>query len=109
MKAEALLPFKWTELSVSRHRDLAESELWELGREVARKRSETERREIPLVGRADFLARTARLQRLDVTPDEPPRNHANVIGWPAEKSAQMSLAQEIAAQSAFFPHPTELA
>ena len=104
VKAEAVLPFKWVELSVSRHRDLTESELWELGQEVARKRSETERREVPLVGRADFLARTARQQNLDVKPDEPPRNHANVIGWPAEKSAQMSRAQEIAAQSVFIAH-----
>ena len=104
MKAEAILPFKWVELSVSRHRDLTESELWELGQEVARKRSETERREVPLVGRADFLARTARQQNLDVKPDEPPRNHANIIGWPIEKSAQMSLAQQIAAQSVFITH-----
>lgn len=104
VKAQALLAHKYVELSVSRHRDLTEEELWELGRYVARKRSEQEERNIPLLGRADFLARTARAQKLDVKPDEPPRNHANVIGWPAEKSAQMSLAQEIAAQSVFTAH-----
>ncbi len=105
VKAQALLAHKYIELSVSRHRELTEDQLWELGNEVARKRSEHEGRNIPLRGRADFLARTARAQKLDVKPDEPPRNHANVIGWPAEKSAQMSLAQEIAAQSVFVAHP----
>lgn len=103
LKAEALLPYKWVELSVSRHRGLDEAELWTLGQEVARERSKSEAREIPLLGRADFGARTARRQKLDVLPAEPPRNHANVVAWPEEKSAQMSLAQELAAKSRFVP------
>ena len=101
VKAEALLPYKHVELSVTRRRDLTETELWDLGRDVARVRSAGEKRSIPLIGRADFLARTARQQELEVIPDEPPRNHADVIDWPAEKSAQMSLAQKIAAKSEF--------
>ena len=101
VKAQALLAHKYVELSVGRHRDLAETEIWELGQEVALKRSETERRAIPLVGRADFFARTVRGLGLNVKPNEPARNHANVIGWPSGKSAQTSLAQEIAAQSVF--------
>lgn len=104
VNARAVLAYKYVELSVSRHRDLAEGELWKLGEDVAKQRSEKEVRKIPLLGRADFFARTARQQNLDVRPDEPPRNHANVIGWPAEKSAQMSRAQEIAAQSVFIAH-----
>jgi hypothetical protein len=107
--AQALLPFRYVELSVSRHRDLAKGELWELGRQVARARSEKEGRSFPLVGRADFFARTARNLKLNVTPDEPPRNHANVIGWPTEKSEQMNLAQELADRSDFirFVPPTD--
>ena len=99
-----MLPYKHVELSVSRHREISEDELRELGHEVARKRSENEGRQFSLLGRVDFLARAPRLQGLDVKPSEPPRNHANVIGWPAAKDAQMSLAQEIAAQSVFIAH-----
>lgn len=100
IKAEAMLPFKWTELSVTRHRELTEAEICSLGREVANQRS-TPMRKFELLGRADFPAQSARRLRLDVTPDEPPRNHANILGWPTEKSAQMSLAQELAAQAEF--------
>jgi len=103
VNARAILAYKYVELSVSRHRGISDSALWDMGQDVARRRSENEGRAIPLLGRADFLARAARQQKLDVKPDEPPRNHANVVGWPAEKSAQMILAQEIAAQSVFVP------
>lgn len=104
VNARAILAYKYVELSVSRHSGLSETELWGLGRDVARERSEKESRALSLLGRADFLAGTARDQKLDVKPDEPPRNHANVVGWPADKSAQMVLAQEIAAQSTFVPY-----
>lgn len=104
VKPEALRPYPWAELSVSRHCDLTPDELWQLGRDVAEERSKKEGRVFPLIGRADFLARAARDQKLEVVPDEPPRNHANIIDWPAEKSAQMSLAQLIVARSDFVRH-----
>jgi hypothetical protein len=107
VKAEALLPFKHIELSVTRHRDLTNSEIWQLGSDVAGIRSSKEGRSIPLIGRADFHAEVARQQKLDVIPDEPPRNHANVVNWPPEKSAQMNLAQEIAARSDFVRYHQE--
>jgi hypothetical protein len=103
VKAEALLPFSRVELSVTRHRNLSESELLEIGNEVAEGRRQKGGRAFPLVGRVDFLALVPREQGLDVIPAEGfdlPKNHADVVGWPAEKSAQMSLAQEIAAKSA---------
>lgn len=34
---------------------------------------------------------------LQVVPDNTPRRHANITGWPTEKSKKMSLAQELAA------------
>ncbi len=104
VKPEALRPYPWAELSVSRHRDLTVDELWQLGRGVAEERSKKEGRAFPLIGRADFSACAARDQNLEAIPDEPPLNHANVIDWPAEKSAQMSLAQEIVARSDFIRH-----
>src|SRR5687768_126220 len=48
VKAEALLAYKHVELSVTRHRDLTEDELWQLGWEVAAIRAFTEERSIPL-------------------------------------------------------------
>jgi hypothetical protein len=105
IKAEAMLPFKWTELSVTRHRELSEAEISLLGREVANQRSTPERK-FKLLGRADFLAQSVRRIRLDAKPDEPPRNHANIIKWPTEKSAQMSLAQELAALAEFKSLPS---
>lgn len=111
VKAESVLPYRRVELSVIRHRDLTETGLWKIGGEVAQQRKEKEGRDFPLVGRVDFLARVARAQRLDVVPAEGPdlpRNHADVVGWPAEKHAQMSLAQQLAARSDFILHVPEV-
>ena len=91
VRFEAFRPYKYVELSVSRHRDLSEDELWSLGAEVAAKIGK------PLLGRADLRAAAVRAVRLEVKPDEPPRNHANIVGWAAEKSAQLSHAQALAA------------
>lgn len=91
VRVEAFRPYKYVELSASRHRDLTEPELWSLGAEVAAQIGK------PLLGRADLRAADARAVKLEVMPDEPPRNHANIIGWAAEKSAQLSHAQALAA------------
>jgi len=102
LKPEAFLPYKHVELSVIRHRDLSEEELWDIGREVAQERGR------PLVGRGDFSAKDARLQNLDAVPAEAPglpRNHADIIGWPPEKPLQMLRAAEIAALAVFIPTP----
>lgn len=99
MRPEAFLPYKWVELSVTRHRDLDEDGLWSLGREVAVLRQK------PLVGRADFTAQLCRDTKLDVIPAEGPGigglNHANIVGWPSEKSAQMAHAQTLAEAATF--------
>jgi hypothetical protein len=103
-KPEAFLPYKHVELSVIRHRELNEDELWEIGREVAVKR------EKPLIGRGDFSARDARAQNLDAVPAEGPelpRNHADIVGWPEDKPAQMLRAVEIAAASTFVAAPSQ--
>jgi hypothetical protein len=101
-KPEAFLPYKYVELSVIRHRELNEDELWKIGSEVAVKRAR------PLVGRGDFLARDARAQNLDAVPAEgveQPRNHAVVVGWPPEKPAQMLRAVQIAAAATYVAAP----
>lgn len=95
VRFEAFRPYKYVDLSVSRHRDLREDELWSLGEAVAAQFGK------PLLGRADVSASDARGIGLDVLSDEPPRNHANITGWAAEKSAQLSHAQSLAAAASF--------
>lgn len=101
-KPNAFLPYKHVKLSVIRHRDITEAEVWEIGQEVSKLRN------LPLIGRGDFLASVARGQGLDVVPDEGegiPRNHANVVGWPADRPTQMMKALEIAASASYVPAP----
>ena len=99
VRPEAFLPFKWVELSVTRHRDLVESTLWQLGQDVAEQRKKS------LIGRADLNAGFCRVSKLDVVPSEGPNlgglNHANIVGWPSEKSAQMAFAQTLSEASKF--------
>ena len=106
----AFLPYSRVELSVIRHREITAAELWEIGREVSAMREAGDQfgRKFPLLGRGDFSARDAREQKLDVMPVEGmglPRNHADVVGWPPEKPAQLMRAIEIAARAKFVAPP----
>lgn len=93
VRPEAFIPHPYPDLSVIRHLQLSEAELWQIGRDVARPTGKT------LYGRADVQAIVFLLQELRVGADPLPKipNHANVFGWPAEKPAQKIIAQEIAA------------
>ena len=97
VKPDAFIPYKQMEMSVTRHRELPENELWGAGELVAQKRGKT------LVGRADNQAVTYRNCGLRVvpTPLNDNANHADVIDWPAEKSDQKALALEIAKEARF--------
>lgn len=92
VKPDAFIPHPWPNLSVTRHLYLSETELWKIARQVARQTEKT------LHGRADVRASDFERQTLRVVADpvlgNP--NHANVSGWPLEKSAQKAIAQEIA-------------
>ncbi|MCH7704631.1 MAG: hypothetical protein IIB61_05935 [Planctomycetes bacterium] len=100
IKPEAFMPHH-NELSVTRHRDATEDEVWSAGRAIANLRQRT------LHGRGDVLANAFIKQDLSVQaapliddaslPDNP--NHANVTGWPDDKARQRQRALEIAAQT----------
>lgn len=92
VKPDAFMPPRNLELSVTRQLDLSQEDLWQIGRRIAELRSNAK-----LHGRADITADIARKQSLDVKPTPQPRNHANIVGWPNEKSAQKIIAQEISA------------
>lgn len=95
IKPEAFMPHPYVDLSVTRHRDISENELWQLGRSVAESRTCT------LYGRADIKAEYVVLKKLTIEPSEPPRNHANIKGYPDDKSAQKLVAIELALYSAY--------
>lgn len=105
VRPDAFIPHPYTELSVTRHLQLSEGRIWELGHGVARQVRHT------LRGRADVQVFVCQRQQLSVVeaPLAENFNHANVTGWPAEKPAQKIIAQQIAdaAGKALAPPPEE--
>jgi hypothetical protein len=104
VRPDAFIPHPYRDLSVTRHLHLSDSEIWEIARTVAR---QTEK---ALHGRVDveaavFLRQELQVIAAPILPENP--NHANVTGWPAEKSAQKIIAQQIAstAGNALAPPP----
>jgi hypothetical protein len=93
IRPDAFIPYPYPDLSVTRHLQLSEIQLWEIGQDVARQVGQT------LRGRADVQVSVFRRQELNVVeaPLVENPNHANVTGWPAEKPAQKVIAQQIAA------------
>lgn len=102
VKSEAFIPHPYPDLSVTRHKNLSEQGLWQIGQDVARLRDKE------LYGRADINALAVRQQKLDVVPKpiipENP-NHANIIDWPAEKHAQKIIALQLAKESVYIANP----
>ena len=84
------------ETSVFRISGISDKEVWDIGnREVAKDPNR------PILGRADISASNAVAKGLEVLPCEPPERHANIIGWPEEKSKQKLFALELAAEARF--------
>jgi hypothetical protein len=102
VKPDAFIPHPQTELSVTRHRQATNDEIWQEGERVAALRSTT------LYGRADVTAAVFTDEELSVVPKpiipENP-NHADVIDWPAEKPAQKMKAVDIASKAQYLSRP----
>jgi hypothetical protein len=101
VKQDAFIPYPYPDLSVTRHGSFSQQELWEIGKTIAAVRPAT------LYGRADVTAQDVRRQKLGVEPRPVPENlnHASIIGWPIDKPAQKSYAQELAAAARYVPAP----
>lgn len=97
LRPDAFIPHPWPDLSVTRHLELSENEIWNIGQAIA------DQRGTKLLGRGDVQASVPRGQRLQIesAPIEGNLNHANITGWPADKPAQKMIAQEIAARAFF--------
>lgn len=97
LRPDAFIPHPWPDLSVTRHLELSEKEIWDIGEAIA------DQRGTKLLGRGDVQASVPRRQSLQIEPApiEGNLNHANITGWPADKPAQKIVAQEIAARALF--------
>lgn len=94
VKPGALQPRPGDKLSVYRIDDLAESDVWELGRvQVSAPRGK------PLYARGDFLVDCARECGLSVDFDNDPPRHVSIGDWPTQKSEMKLVAQELAAHA----------
>lgn len=101
-KPRLFYPYKHVELSVNRHCDCTEEEIWDFGFGVADFRKKR------LRGRCDITVGDCTFDSLSVVakpikdhpkgvPDNP--NHADIVGYPENKEDQMSLAQKLAAKA----------
>ena len=97
IRPDAFIPHPYPDLSVTRHNDLSEQQLWAIGQNIAISRQK------PLLGRADVFACAVTSQSLEIAPDpvDDNPNHAVIFGWPADKAAQKSIAQQLAEASTF--------
>ncbi len=102
VKQDAFIPHDDPlELSVTRHLNLIENDIWNIGRRIAGGMSRT------LHGRADVRTVHVIAQRLSVVPkteDNNP-NHANIVNWPLDKDARKMRALEIARVARFVVNP----
>jgi hypothetical protein len=100
VKPEAFMPHPYLELSMTRHRDATDIEIWREGQRVARVRPAT------LHGRADVNVSAFTAESLSVVakPIVENPNHADALNWPAEKPAQKIKAIQIAGKSRYLPN-----
>lgn len=96
----AFMPPDNGELSVFRTTTVSEEAVWEIGdREVASKIGR------PILGRADILCGKILSLHLEVHASEPPPRHANITGWPEDKSERLLIAVNIAAEARYISKP----
>jgi hypothetical protein len=104
VKQDLFIPNARGEVSVMRHRDATELELWDVAHNVANSLNRK------LYGRSDITAAVCTVNGLRVVaspimPTNP--NHADVLGWPTEKEDQKAIAQKLAAAaSKLVPPPS---
>jgi hypothetical protein len=93
VKPDLFIPHPYKELSVTRHLQATESEIWAVGQAVAATRT--------LYGRADIRAGDCTIASLQVVakPLANNPNHADIEGWPLQKQDQKAIALQLAASA----------
>lgn len=91
------MPASTGETSVFRTSALTDSQIWDLGeRNVARERK------MQLLGRGDIYSSVVVDKGLKIAADNNPPRHANITGWPEEKSKQKMIAIELAVNATLY-------
>jgi hypothetical protein len=106
IRQDAFIPPRDLNFSVTRHLNLSQDELWQVGQRIVDALSK--KHHASLFGRADLTVATVTRNAVQVVPAPIPTNpqHAHIIGWPLDKPAQKSIAQQLAAAASFTPKPT---
>ena len=100
-KGKAFLPNRDGDTSVFRISGLPENEKWALGTvNVADPQGKQLRASIEI--EANHILNSI----LDIDPNDNPPRHANIHKWPAEKSARLLIANELAGKSKLNLFPT---
>lgn len=99
VKQDAFIPPKDLQLSVTRHTGISVEQLIETGKSVADETS------LEFLGRADIKSKAVVKNALKAVAWSLAKNqnHAHIIGWPADKEARKTIAQELAAAALFIP------
>jgi hypothetical protein len=92
VKSSAFLPPPDLKLSVFRIIGLTEENIWEIGEEEVVQKQPTPK---TLYGRAEIIAAIVQNVGLTIDPDNDPPRHANILGWPEEKSEKKLIALEL--------------
>jgi hypothetical protein len=95
VKQDLFMPHPRQELSLTRHLDTTDTEIWEVGIDVATKMSRQ------LYGRADIKAIDCKIESLQLAEKPLPNNpnHADIEGWPSAKQDQKAIALKLAASA----------
>lgn len=97
VRPAAFQPPSTLRLSVFRIAGLTLKEVWEIGEVDVINAMHPPRKN--LHGFADIKAAVVYEKSLDVDPDNNPPRHADIVGWPEEKSERNLIAQELAARA----------
>ena len=94
VKPSAIMPNRDGETSVFQIQGLSEEESWQIGEKyVSGPLGKT------LRARADIIVLIVEERGLHVDFDNTPPRHANIVGWPEEKSAQKLIALELSSRA----------
>lgn len=103
LKPDAFEPPSDGNLSVTRHQQAGDRELWTRCRAVADMRNKS------LHGRADLSAAAVSNSRDGMSVLAAPRGHdpghAHIVGWPPERAICLSVQVALAASAQFVPVP----
>jgi len=86
VKASAFVPAPDGTKSVARHSGEPLDELWQLAQEYLGP-------DARIHGAAICVTKDVRALALDVRAAEPPRRHANIVGWPIESDAELQKSR----------------